>query len=103
MPKSHDAKPRNKSRREKYQKELAKGRKLIPTRRQIARGLLRKHYQDAVKAQRELEQSLRALGIKWRALETAVAKMADGKWSGVDKALLNQLFAAHGLRFDEAA
>jgi len=97
MPTPHDSKPRNKSRREKYQRET--GHKFsLNSRRTIARGLLRANYLAAVKAQRELETALRNLGIKWRAAEKAVGKLADGKWRGFDEKILKQLVEDTGTK-----
>lgn len=90
MPTSHDGKPRNKSRRDKYQRET--GHKFrIKSGRSIARGLLRANYLAAVKAQRELEQSLRAMGISWRAVEKAIRQLAGGKWKGFSEEILKHL------------
>ena len=100
MPKSHDGKPRNKPRREKYR---ARERTPLKSRRAIARGLLRSHYLAAVKAQRELESTLRQVGIKWRALEKAVAVLAGGKWSKVNKEIIEGLFMAHGVPIEETS
>lgn len=100
MPISHDGKPRNKDRRQKYQKEMAKTnllRKLI-TKRQVQKVLLRQAYLDAVKAQREFELSLRTAGIKWRAAERAVATLAKGKWTTIDGKMIEKLFSDHGMK-----
>lgn len=119
MPKSHDAKPRNKSRREKwqsFQKDLsnrvAQQQKHpefvgpaypLTARRKAARRLLREHYQQAVKAQRELEQALRTVGVKWRSLEKAVAELAGGKWTEVNNEMIENLVGAGGYTLKEAA
>ena len=102
MPKSHDQKPRNKHRRLKHAKTIQpKIAKL--SQRQVARRLLHQNYLEVCKAQRELEASLRAVNLKWRDLEKAVNSFAKGKWSGVDRPLLERMFRQHGIIQAQAA
>jgi hypothetical protein len=119
MPKSHDAKPRNKHRRDKWQSERtetthrtdqtnrAKGfiGPLFPmfARKQSQRRRLRRDYEAACKAQREFEAALRASRISWRALEKAVLEFAAGQWARIDPAFLANLYKAHGYDLKEAA
>jgi hypothetical protein len=102
MPLSHDSKPRKKPRRQKYQKEREKRGNVVKlSPRQAFRRKLRENFLEVCKAQRELEQALRAVGISWRKLEKAVHALADGRWAKVDPAFLKAFLAAEGVHFEQ--
>lgn len=104
MAKTHDAKPRNKHRREKFKKEMERRNKGKPkplTRRQKSRRVLQSSCLAIAKAQKELEIALRAVGIKWRAVEKAIHK-AGGDWKRLDQRFVAELYADHGIDAERA-
>jgi len=81
MPKSHDAKPRNRHRRTKAAKRQ-RGKTL--SLRSVIRRVRSPEIARLFDAQQALEHALREKGIRWRQIEIAIRDQKGGRWTKLD-------------------